>query len=227
MLGKDLLKIVRPPGRKLGSTQPRAVKRYNKIVEEQFWLHRIPQRMDAVEKLSSMCGCPTPPWLKNMMLTLYRQMDEVRIHAEKKCRNFMTPAAEFSPAIQHWYNRIHAYMDLLKLKQGVKKYMNKGNVRRKAKRSAISNSADLSEEEIRDALRYCRLRASDLRGQAKSLRKTHLRNCLIVAQEKEDKVKARAIKQKINREQNVRMWYSIKKRSQRPQKPPGHESPEN
>ena len=93
----------------------------------------------------------------------------------------MTPAAEFSPVIQHWYGRVHAYMDLLKLKQGVKKFMNKGNARRKAKRSAISNPADLSEEDIRDALRYCRIRASNLRGQAKRLRKTHLRNCLIVA----------------------------------------------
>ena len=73
------------------------------------------------------------------------------------------------------------------------KEINKVNARRKARRSAISNPTDLSEEEIRDALRYCRIRASNLRGQAKSLRKTHLRNCLIVAQEKEDKVKARAI----------------------------------
>ena len=72
MLGRDLLKIVRPPGRKLVSTQPRSVKRYNEIVEAQFLLHRIPQRMDAVENLSRVCGNPTPPWLKSTMIKLCR-----------------------------------------------------------------------------------------------------------------------------------------------------------
>jgi len=120
MLGKDLLRITRTPGRKLVSTQPRSVKRYNESVEKQFLLHRIPQRMDAVENLSRICGSLTSPWLKNMMLNLYRQMDEVRIYAEKKCRGFMIPAAEFSPAIQHWCDIIHAYQDLIKLKQGNK-----------------------------------------------------------------------------------------------------------
>ena len=62
-------------------------------------------------------------------------------------------------------------MDLLKLKQGVHKYTNKGNARRRAKRRNIKNPASLTEEEIQDALRYCRTRASKLKKQAKSLRK--------------------------------------------------------
>ena len=55
-----------------------------------------------------------------MKIKLYKQMDEIRIHAEKKCRKIMTPESEYSPQIQHWYDRIHAYMDLLKLKEGKK-----------------------------------------------------------------------------------------------------------
>ena len=81
--------------------------------------------MDAVDSLSRICGTPTPPWLRSMMIKRYQQMDEIRVHAEKKCRKFLTPEAEYSPVIQHWYNRIHTYMDLLKLKQGVHKYTNK------------------------------------------------------------------------------------------------------
>ena len=101
-------------------------------------------------------------------------------------------------------------MDLLKLKQGTHKYMNKGNVRRNAKRRHIKNPASLTVEEIQDALRYCRIRASDLRKQAKSLRKAHLRNCLVAAQEKGDKERARAVKQKMDREENVKMWTNSK-----------------
>ena len=101
-------------------------------------------------------------------------------------------------------------MDLLKLKQGTHKYMNRGNVRRNAKRRDIKTPAGLTVEEIQDALRYCRIRACDLRKQAKSLRKCHLRNCLVAAQEKRDKDRARAVKQKMDREENVKMWTNIK-----------------
>ena len=161
--------------------------------------------MEAVDRLTRICGTPTPPWLRSMMIKLYQQMDEIRVHAEKKCRKFLTPAAEYSPVIQHCHNRIHTYMDLLKLKQGTHKYMNKGNVRRNAKRRDIKNPASLTVEEIQDALRYCRIKASDLRKQVKSLRKAHLRNCLITAQEKGDKERARAVKQKMDREENIKM----------------------
>ena len=72
MLGKDILKTVRPPGRMLVGTQPRAAKRYNKLVEEQFLLHRSPQRMGVIDNLSRVCGSPTPPWLKSMMIKFYK-----------------------------------------------------------------------------------------------------------------------------------------------------------
>ena len=61
MLGRELLKIVRPPGRRLVSTQPRSAVRYNEIVVKQFQLHRVPERMEAVDKLSRICGSSTPP----------------------------------------------------------------------------------------------------------------------------------------------------------------------
>ena len=101
MLGYELLKIVRPPGRRLVTTQPRSVKTYTEIVKNQFLLHRIPERMDAVDKLSRICGTPTSPWLRSMMIKLYQQMDEIRVHTEKKCRKFITPAAEYSLVVQH------------------------------------------------------------------------------------------------------------------------------
>ena len=48
--------------------QSRSIKTYNEIVEKQFLLHRIPERMDVVDKLSRICGTPTPPWLRSMMI---------------------------------------------------------------------------------------------------------------------------------------------------------------
>merc|ERR1711966_517118 len=63
VLGRELLKIVRPSERRLASTQPRSVETYNEIVEKQFLLHRIPERMDGrCGQKSRICGTPTPPW---------------------------------------------------------------------------------------------------------------------------------------------------------------------
>ena len=101
-------------------------------------------------------------------------------------------------------------MDLLKLKQGRHKYTSNGNVRRNARRRDIKNPSHLTVEEIQDALRYCRIRANNLRKQAKSLRKSHLRNCLLSAHEEKDKQRSRAIKQKMDREENIKMWTNIK-----------------
>ena len=97
LTGEHLLKISRPAGRRLVMSQPRAVNRYNQIVEEQFKIHRIEERMNAIDNLTRICGRPGPLWLKAMIIKLYKQMDEIRIHAEKKCRKLLTPASDFSP----------------------------------------------------------------------------------------------------------------------------------
>ena len=59
----------------------------------------------------------------------------------------------------------------------------------------------------------------DLRKQAKGLRKVHIRNCLIDAQAKQQKERARRIRQKIDREHNVRMWYLIQQTVKEPRNP--------
>ena len=86
---------------RLVSIQQKSVKTYNEIVDKQFEIHNIPKRMDTIDKLSKICDRPTPPWLRSMMIKLYKQMIEIRVHIEKKYRKFKTPAAEFSPQVQH------------------------------------------------------------------------------------------------------------------------------
>jgi hypothetical protein len=50
-----------------------------------------------------------------------------------------------------------------------------------------------------------------LRKQAKGLRKVHLWDRLIAAQEKHDNTRANKIKQKMHQEESKRMWYLIKR----------------
>jgi hypothetical protein len=132
-----------------------------------------------------------------MIIKLYRQMTEIRIHAEKKCRKILRPDSDYSPTVQMWYDRIHAYLQLIRLKEG--KAKNAGNVIRFAMRTSIQTPDKLTMEELKDGLRYCRIRKAELRNQAKGLRKVHLRDCLIDAQTKKQHDRVRDIKQTISR----------------------------
>ncbi len=75
----------------------------------------------------------------------------------------------------------------------------------------IEEPEKLSLEELKDGFQYARIRKADLRRQAKGLRKVHLRDCLIDAQEKKQHKRAAAIKQKCQRKESKRMWYLIKR----------------
>ena len=144
-------------------------------------------------------------------------MTEIRVHAEKKCRKILRPDSDYSPTIQMWYDRIHAYLQLICMKEG--KTKNTGNIIRFAMRTNIQDPTALTMEELKDRLRYCRIRKGELRQQAKGLRKVHLRDRLIDAQTKKQQEKVRDIKQIINREESKRMWYLIKRTVKDPHSP--------
>jgi hypothetical protein len=102
-----------------------------------------------------------------MILKLYNQMTEIRLHAEKKCRKILRPDGNFSPTIKMWYNRIHAYLQLIRMKEG--KTNNTANILCFARRQHINNPEGLTMEELKDGLQYARICQADLRKQAKGL----------------------------------------------------------
>jgi hypothetical protein len=122
-------------------------------VREQFEIHRIVKRLNAVDKMTRYCGYPSPNWLRAMIIKLYKQTTEIRVHAEKDCRKILRPESNFSPTIQMWYDRIHAYLQLIRLKEG--KASNASNIVRFAKRTHIKRPAELTMEELQDGLQFC------------------------------------------------------------------------
>jgi hypothetical protein len=135
LLGEFRFKVCRPVSRRLVTSQQQSVDRYNKIVKDQFDTHRIVERMNAIDKMTWYCGYPSPLWLHTMITKLYKQMTEIRVHVEKDCQKILQPESDFSPTIQMWYNRIHAYLQLIRLKEG--NASNAGNIVRFAKRKHI------------------------------------------------------------------------------------------
>jgi hypothetical protein len=94
-------------------------------------------------------------------------MTEIRVHAEKKCRKVLQPKCDYSPTVQMWYDRIHAYLQLIRMKEG--KTKNNGNIVRFAARTHIQDPGNLTMEELKDGLRFCRIRKAELCQQAKGL----------------------------------------------------------
>ncbi len=118
LLGEFHYKVCRPVSRRLITSQQGLVDEYNRIVCEQFAQHRIVERLDAVDKMTCYCGFPSPKFLRVMIIKLNRQMMEIRVHAEKKCRKILRPDSDYSPTVQMWYDRVHTYLQLIRMKEG-------------------------------------------------------------------------------------------------------------
>ncbi len=79
-------------------------------------------------------------------------MTEIRQHAEKKCQKILQLDSNFSPTIQMWYDWIHAYLQLIRIKEG--KAHNSRNIIRFAKRKHIETPKALTLEELRYGLQF-------------------------------------------------------------------------
>jgi hypothetical protein len=217
LLGEFRYNVCCPVSCRLVTLQADSVKRYNNIVRDQFEVHRTVERMDAVDKMTKYCGNPSPQWLHLMIIKLYKQMTEIRIQIEKGCRKILRPESNFSPTVKMWYDRIQAYLQSIRIKEG--KAKNTGNILRFAHRQHNNAPEELTLEELKDGLQFAQIRNADLRKQAKGLRRVYLCNCLIDTQEKKQHKRAGAIKQKCQREESKRMWFLIKQSVRDPQSP--------
>ncbi len=65
----------------------------------------------------------------------------------------MTSAADYSPPIQWWCDRIHANEVLLKLNSGKKKHMDKSRIVKFTKKHSINHPMELSKKILREGLK--------------------------------------------------------------------------
>ena len=106
LLGEFWHKVCCPISRRLIKSQLGSVDEYNRIIHKQIDQHRIVKGLDAVDKMTQNCGFPAPIFLRAMIIKLYRQMTEIKVHAEKKCQKILRPDSDYSPTVQMWYNII-------------------------------------------------------------------------------------------------------------------------
>jgi hypothetical protein len=100
LLGEFRYNVCRLVSHRLITSQQGSINEYNRIVNVQFSQHRIVKRLDAIDKMTRYSGFPPPNFLRAMIIKLYRQITEIRIHAEKSCRKIMRPNSNYSLTIQ-------------------------------------------------------------------------------------------------------------------------------
>lgn len=210
-IGKYQGNIVRPTSRRLTMRQPRSVDAYNDEIDRQFRRHNIPTRIESLcrEVLSS--PKPLPHEIEKKCSNLHVQINQIRLRAERGCRKLLKPALEFSPPIQFWYDRAHAYKALIHFKTGKGKRMDLSRVIRLAHRKKIPNPCTLTVEQCRDGLAACKLRQAHLRRIAPSLRQQFTWECLMAAEKSGNAERERAIKERMQIERSRTLWKQLKK----------------
>ncbi len=63
LLGVYRYKVCRPVSRRVVTSQESSVRKYKEIVWEQFEIHHIKERLNAVDNMTKYCGYPSPRWL--------------------------------------------------------------------------------------------------------------------------------------------------------------------
>ncbi len=95
LLGVYRYKVCRPVSQRLVTLQELSVKRYNEIIRDQFKTHRIEEQLNVVNNMTRSCRYPLPQWLRSMIIKLYNQMTEIRVHMEKNCRKILHPDNDY------------------------------------------------------------------------------------------------------------------------------------
>lgn len=191
--------------------QPQVVHAYNDKVDRQLKLHNVAARMEKLRVDVALSAFPLPSHLSQQCERLHTQIEQIRKCAERGCRKILKPALDYSPPIQFWYDRAHAYKVLLRIKTGEGRRVDVSRAIRMAHRKKIPNPRTLTAEQCRDGLAACKLRQATLRRLAPSLRTQFIGERLASAIAAGDTQREQAIRTRMQLERNKKLWKRIKK----------------
>ncbi len=201
-IGKQEFKVVHPHCRRLSSQNDCARTKYLRHLERQMRNHRMVKRLSACEQRISTYLAPADAiW---DMQTLDTQMTEMQQGSERQCRIIYSTEMPFSKLVCTVHFRRRAYQGLVKLLDGTAR--KSSNWFREAIKVGISSPCLLTRDQCLDSMEACRRRLKVLKAQSGGLRKVHLRDCLIKAQEDGDKARCKGILHTIKREEQKSIW---------------------
>ena len=142
------------------------------------------------------------------------QMAQIFIAGERQCRKITKRPLPFSAPVAYWLHRKWACQALDRVACG--RCRNVGNARRKAKCAGL-DATQLTHNQCLAGIAHCNQHLEQLQKQAIGLRKVHLRDCLLKAEDINDREKYKEILRVIEREEQRTVWRAIRRVTNDPQ----------
>ncbi len=181
-ISKQEFKVVHPHSRCLSFQNDCARTKYLRHLERQMPTHRMVKRLSACEQRISTY--PAPADAIRDMQTLDTQMAEMQQGSERQCRIIYSTEMPFSKPVCTVHFRQCVYQGLVKLLDGTARKSR--NWFREAIKAGIPSPCLLTRDQCLDGMEACTRRLKVLKAQLGGLRKVHLWDCLIKAQEDGD-----------------------------------------
>lgn len=186
-------KIVRPTSRRLTTKQPGAIQAYNNQLQRQFTSHRIPERLSTLLDSASTLH-PVDNAIACRIRNIHTEIDEYKTNAEAGCRKITKPALPYSPAVTFWYDQIHAYQTLIRIKSGTAgEHTDVSRAIRTAHRKKILNPRSITIDQCMDGIKVARAHQRELTETAEGERKDFLAKLARTAKMQGDEAREKAI----------------------------------
>ena len=220
VLGTNLPRVVPVKARRLNSKVQRIRDSYIKSLEEAFKKGDILSKLERIQKDATF---PASAEVTTALERIDNEMEAMMLKAEKSCRKIYASHYEFSPTVQFWLKRCHAYRALIKLREAMDKAgtrspkhpairkKNCSNTYRSAERAGIQRPAELSKEDLLLQYGHCRVQTKQLLAESPWLRRQFLSRKLEDAMLKHDETEAKRTKEMLRRESQSKTWGSIQR----------------
>jgi hypothetical protein len=211
-IGKQEFQVVHPHARQLNSKNNRARAKYLCYLETQMATHKMTHRLDECEH--AIQGYPSPPDAVKKKEALDKQMVEMQLASKKQCRPIYSASLPFSEPVRTLHFRRRVYQGLLARIQH--KAPRSSNIIWQAIKAGISQPCLLLPDQCLDGIEAWSRKLKGLQTHAQGLRKVHLRNCLIQAQDGGDKERYNGILRTIECKEQKSIWKQINRVTDNP-----------
>jgi hypothetical protein len=180
----------------------RARSKYLHHLEAQMVIHKMTHHLEECKQ--AIQGYPSHPDEVKKMEALDKQMVEMQLGSEKQCPPIFSTNLPFSEPVHTLHFQRRAYQGLLACFQN--KAPCTSNIIRQGIKAGIPQPRLLSSNQCLDGIEVCTCKLKGLQSQAHGLRKVHLQNCLIQAQDKGDTARYEGILRRIECKEQKSIW---------------------
>lgn len=204
VLGTSEKRVVYPACRRLISSNPAAVAKYEATLREQFKIHRIEERMDRLEEDAADLTSPLPQALERRHNCIDSQVVELQIHSEKGCRHIYRPDSPFTLDYSIWHKRARVFSRMQRMVEG--RVRQPSLLCQQARKLGIMQPRQWTLEQIQEGRRVCKAWKRELELYSPALRKEHLVDRLIEAEANGQTERAKAIRALLTKEDSRNLW---------------------